>query len=113
MSKINSVVVGVALVGLVGFGTRVAVSNGQVARQQGKTSKKAVLPDQENKHEGSSIFYSPVQGQTTIINLVPDKSIVRKGYVVCELDMSALRDSLVNQRITTKKPRKQTFTTPS
>ena len=102
MSKINSVVVGLALVGMVGFGMRVAVSNGQVAPQQGKISKKAALPDHENKVEGSSIVYSPVQGQTTIINLVPDKSIVRKGYLLCELDTAALRDSLVNQRITTK-----------
>ncbi len=103
MSKINSVVVGVALVGLMGFGTRVAVSNGQVAQaSRARQARRPSFREQENKLEGSSIVYSPVQGQTTIMKLVPDKSIVRKGYVVCELDSAALKDSLVNQKITTK-----------
>jgi RNA polymerase sigma factor (sigma-70 family) len=103
MSKVSSVVVGVALVGLMGYGTRVAVSSGQIAQAQGKVGKTAVLPDQENAPEGSSIVYSPIRGQTTIIKkLVPDKSIVRKGWVVCELDSASLKDQLVNQKITTQ-----------
>src|SRR5262249_5093485 len=38
-----------------------------------------------------------VEGQTTIIKIVPEGTAVKKGEVVCELDSSALKDSLTNQ----------------
>ena len=41
-----------------------------------------------------------VEGNTTIISLKPEGSRVSKGEVLVELDSAALRDSLVNQRIT-------------
>jgi multidrug resistance efflux pump len=43
-----------------------------------------------------------VAGQTTIIRIVPEGTAVKKGEVVCELDSSALKDSLTNQVIATK-----------
>jgi RND family efflux transporter MFP subunit len=46
--------------------------------------------------------YCQVDGSTTIIRIVPEGQRVKKGDVVCELDSAALRDQLVNQRITTK-----------
>lgn len=46
--------------------------------------------------------YCQVEGQTTIIMIVPEGTKVAKGQLVCELDSSALKDSLTNQVITTK-----------
>src|SRR5207253_2774123 len=46
--------------------------------------------------------YCQVEGQTTIIKIVAEGSQVKKGDVVCELDSAALKDQLINQRITTK-----------
>jgi RNA polymerase sigma factor (sigma-70 family) len=46
--------------------------------------------------------YNKVEGQTTIIQLLPEGTRVNKGDIVCELDSSALKDSLVNQVIAVK-----------
>jgi HlyD family secretion protein len=43
-----------------------------------------------------------VEGQTTIISILPEGSKVKKGDLVCELDSSTLRDQLTNQRMTTQ-----------
>ena len=43
-----------------------------------------------------------IEGQTTIIQLLPEGSAVKKGQVVCELDSATLKDQLVNQWITVK-----------
>ena len=43
-----------------------------------------------------------IEGRTTIINIVPEGTRVKKGDLVCELDSASLRDQLVNQRITTQ-----------
>ncbi len=44
---------------------------------------------------------SPIEGQTTIRSIVPEGTKVKEGELICELDVSALRDQLVNQEITT------------
>ncbi len=46
--------------------------------------------------------YCQVEGTTTIIRIVPEGTQVKKGDVLCELDSAALKDQLVNQKITTK-----------
>jgi HlyD family secretion protein len=46
--------------------------------------------------------YAQVEGQTTIIFILPEGQRVKKGELVCELDSASLRDQLVNQQITTK-----------
>ncbi|APW60202.1 efflux RND transporter periplasmic adaptor subunit [Paludisphaera borealis] len=43
-----------------------------------------------------------VEGQTTIIMILPEGTRVKKGQLVCELDSAALRDSLTNQKIATQ-----------
>ncbi len=45
---------------------------------------------------------SGVQGQTTLLTIVPDGSVVKKGDVLVALDSSALSNQLINQRITTR-----------
>jgi HlyD family secretion protein len=45
---------------------------------------------------------SGVQGQTTLLTIVPDGSVVKKGDVLVALDSSALSNQLINQQITTK-----------
>ena len=43
-----------------------------------------------------------VEGGTTIIMIKPEGTKVKEGEVVCELDSAALKDSLINQQITTR-----------
>jgi len=43
-----------------------------------------------------------VEGSTTIIMIKPEGTRVTKGELVCELDSAALKDQLVNQKITTE-----------
>ena len=44
-----------------------------------------------------------VEGQTTIIFILPEGRQVKKGELVAELDSATLRDNLVNQEITTSR----------
>jgi RND family efflux transporter MFP subunit len=46
--------------------------------------------------------YCNVEGQVVIISIKPEGSPVKKGETVCELDSAALKDNLVNQKITTQ-----------
>jgi HlyD family secretion protein len=46
--------------------------------------------------------YCNVEGGTTIINIIPEGQRVKKGDIICELDSVALKDQLINQRITAK-----------
>lgn len=50
----------------------------------------------------TTVLYSNVEGATAIIKVVPEGTKVKKGDIVVELDSAALKDRLVNQRITTK-----------
>ncbi len=45
--------------------------------------------------------FCKVEGQTTIIMILPEGTSVKKGDIVAELDSSALQDNLKNQRIAT------------
>jgi HlyD family secretion protein len=102
MSKISAFVVGASLLGLAGYGVGVAVSNGQVAQSKSKKSDKPTPRNQQETAVASSIVASEVRGETSILMIVPNGSTITKGQLACELDSAALRDSLVNQRITTK-----------
>ncbi len=44
-----------------------------------------------------------VEGQTTIISILPEGTRVTKGQLVCELDSAALTDNLSNQKIATER----------
>jgi len=46
---------------------------------------------------------SEVEGQPTIISILPEGTRVTKGEKVCELDSAALKDELTNQEITTSR----------
>ncbi|WP_337176708.1 efflux RND transporter periplasmic adaptor subunit [Paludisphaera sp.] len=46
-----------------------------------------------------------VEGQTTILFIVPDGTIAKAGDLLCELDSSAIRDKLITQRITIEQAR--------
>jgi RND family efflux transporter MFP subunit len=52
--------------------------------------------------QGNSV-YSEVEGQTTILSIVPEGSAVKKGQLVCELDSSSLQDQRVNQQSAVQK----------
>ena len=72
------------------------------AEAQVRRSKKTAAPPEHDSTAGFDKIYSLIKGQTTIIKLVPEGSIVKKGQIVCELDSAALKDQLVNQQITVK-----------
>ncbi len=50
----------------------------------------------------SEDVFCQVEGQTTIISIVPEGTRVAQGQLVCELDSSALKDQLTNQEIATR-----------
>jgi RND family efflux transporter MFP subunit len=59
--------------------------------------EKGSLESSENKDA-----YCLVEGQTTIIMILPEGTPVKKDQIVCQLDSASLKDQLVNQKITTK-----------
>jgi RND family efflux transporter MFP subunit len=59
--------------------------------------EKGTLESSDNKDA-----YCLVEGQTTIIKILPEGTPVKKGDLVCELDSASLNDQLVNQKITTE-----------
>jgi HlyD family secretion protein len=101
MIKIKMALVVLALVGLAGSSAGFALRNGRRAEAQVGRSKKTARAENDSAANFDKI-YSPIKGQTTIVMLVPDGSIVKKGQLVCELDSAALKDQLVNQQITVK-----------
>ncbi|MFI5454405.1 MAG: sigma-70 family RNA polymerase sigma factor [Isosphaerales bacterium] len=127
MIKINSVALGVILVGLTGYGVglaaqraresrsvlRVAAIDGNQAGRDGglgraqPDSKKPAALNPAAKTAGRERIYSNVSGQATIRKIVPDGSTVKRGQVVCELDSASLKDQLINQKITTESARDQ------
>jgi HlyD family secretion protein len=50
----------------------------------------------------NSDVYSNVEGSVTIIKIAPEGTKVKKDDIICELDSAALKDTLINQRITTE-----------
>ena len=121
MIKISSVATGVALLGLTGYGVglagqragelppvpAVAQIDGNLARQNGGRGRaqpgagqKSTQGKRALKTAGDGKIYALVEGTTSIISLVPDGSTVKKGDIVCELDSAALKDQLINQKIT-------------
>ena len=94
-------------------GTHVARSAGGSApgRKREQPSSMAVTPGklsvtvvEKGRLETSrnADAYSPIEGQTTIIQIVPEGTPVKNGQIVCELDSARLKDQLINQRITMK-----------
>jgi len=124
MIKISSVVVGVILVGLTGYGVglaaqraresrsvlRVAQIDGNQVGRDGRPgqaqpdTKKAAAGKPEATTAGRERIYSDGSPQT-ILTIVPDGSTVKKGEVICELDAASLRNQLINQKITTEAAR--------
>jgi RNA polymerase sigma factor (sigma-70 family) len=75
------------------------------AQARGRDAAKTNRPRAEQKPGPFEKIYSDIKGQTTIIMLKANGSVVKKGEVVCELDSASVRDQLVNQRITTASAR--------
>ena len=121
MIKMNGLGMGLVLVGLIGYGAGLAAqqtgrarsiqapglsSTGQppiddrgaqiASRTNGQPAPAAQRPDRSSEAKVFSSFPSAV------ITLRPVRSIVKKGEVICELDSSALKDQLINQKITTE-----------
>lgn len=77
------------------------VPAGEMPVQEVKPGKLKVVVEARGLLEAgqSSGLSCRVEGQTTIISLVPEGRVVKKGDLVCELDSAGLRDQLVNQEI--------------
>jgi len=123
MIKINSVAMGVVLVGLSGYGVGLATQragesrsapsvarvdgnqagqNGGLGPAQPEIRQKSAQGKPEAKTADRQIIQNNIEGRMRIVMVVPDGSMVKKGDVICELDSSALQDQLTNQRITTQ-----------
>jgi len=75
---------------------------GEMPVHEVKPGKLTVAVEARGSLEAARVadLYCPVEGQSTILSLVPEGRAVKKGDLVCELDSSGLRDQLVNQEIT-------------
>jgi len=76
-----------------------------LGQAQSEISKNSVQGKPDAKTAGRETIYSNVPGQTTVLKVVPDGSMVKKGDVIRELDSAYLKDQLVNQEITTMSAR--------
>ena len=68
------------------------------------TGKLSVIVKEKGNLESSANkdVLCEVEGGTTIIMIKPEGTPVKQGDIVAELDSASLRDSLINQRITTQ-----------
>lgn len=102
MIKLGGIAAGVILVGFAGYG------GGKAAQRIGDSAAAPARPVPPPKAERQPALRhavsvaSKVEGLATILEIVPDGSIVKKGDVICTLDSAALKDQLINQRIATK-----------
>jgi HlyD family secretion protein len=103
MIKIKMALVGMALVGLTGSTVWLSGLRGQAAPTTQGTDRKQAAPVEKKQSETwMRRVHSLIPGETTILNIVPDGSAVKKGQLVCELDSAVLKDQLVNQQITVR-----------
>jgi HlyD family secretion protein len=119
MIKINSVVAGLLLVGLIGSGTGLAalqVRGARPVQTAGRSSGVQPLANDpgaqdapKNGGQPAPVASNPTRTSSadvyshvasTIIAIRPNGSTVKKGEVVCELDSAALKNQLINQKIT-------------
>jgi len=98
MIKTKVALARLAFVVLASTGGWLASSKGLLAQGQPKIDRKPAPAEAKKKGTGSEKVYSFVQ--STVLMMVPDGTSVRKGDLICELDSAALRDQLVNQKIT-------------
>ena len=84
-------------------------ATGDVPATTVKAGKLSVTVIEKGSLEASQSAdaYCTVEGQTTIIMILPEGTPVKKGQIVCQLDSSSLRNQLVNQRITREVSRGQ------
>jgi HlyD family secretion protein len=101
MIKIKTAAVGLALVGLLGIGTAIVLFNGRQGKAQVTAPAQLAGPERPKDPPGTALLHSTSREVRTILTLVPNGSIVKKGEVVCELDPAEVAQSLTNQRITT------------
>jgi hypothetical protein len=100
--KIRGLLVGVAFLGLFGYRPGVSLSKAQVPQAASRRSAEPALRNPEQTTTAASTVYSTNEDPTTILEIAADGSTVKKGEIVCVLDSAALRNLLINQRITTK-----------
>jgi HlyD family secretion protein len=105
---VGVVCLGVVLFGIPGVSKSVqglfAASKANVLTFKVSRGKLPVTVKERGNLESSQNedVHCEVEGQTSIISILPEGTRVTKGMVVAELDSSALKDNLVNQEITTK-----------
>jgi HlyD family secretion protein len=102
MMKIKMALAVLALLGLAGSSVGFATRDDPPAEAQPRSIKKTAPPAENDRAASFDKIYSMVKGQTTIMKLVPEGSLVNKGQVACELDSTALKNQLVNQKITVR-----------
>jgi HlyD family secretion protein len=121
MIKIQYLGMGVVFVGLIGYGAGLAgqqTKAPQPIRAPGVSSTAHPSPDDpgaqsatrdngqpapsggDSNRSGYAEVFSKVSG--TVLTILPTRSIVKKGDVICKLDSAALTDQLTNQKITTE-----------
>ena len=99
MIKIKTAAVGLALVGLLGFGVAFVAFNGRAGQAQVAAAGQPQQADAPKDPPGTELLYAMPRELASIAKLVPNGSVVKKGEVVCELDTPELAESLTGQKI--------------
>ena len=91
-----------------GLSTVRLVPAGEMPVHEIKPGKLDVIVEGRGSIEAAQTadLYCPIGGQSSILTLVPEGRVVKKGDLVCELDSSALRDQLRNQEISEQRRRR-------
>ncbi len=96
---------GIVLVGLAGYGLRVGAqqpSSTEEPRAKTRTAGQPTARERKPASARSGRVNPDVDAVATIVKIVPDGTVVKKGDVIAELDSASLADQLINQRITIK-----------
>jgi HlyD family secretion protein len=99
MSKIKTAAVGLALVGFVGFGAVFLTSIGRTGRAQVTAGARSPASESAQELPGTVLLRTTSVDQQTILTVVPNGAIVKKGDVVCELETSGIEEPMMNKRI--------------
>jgi HlyD family secretion protein len=105
MIKVKTAALGLALAGFVGFGAAFVAFNGRSGRAQVTAAAQSAKSESPPDAPGTALVRSSSREWKTILTLLPNGSIVKKGDVVCELDAAEIADVLTNQRITSIRAR--------
>ncbi len=106
MGRWKWIAASMAAVGLVAGGAASRQDRGEAtspapqAEAKAKPKREVPRPPEGPRPQSRPDAVNEVEGTTTILSILPEGTMVKKGDIVCELDAATLHDRLLNQKIT-------------